>query len=86
MSNENHINFFKQLLDYLPNVECARHYPNFKTEKNLGMKRKAPDQCDQSKSVTNFTKVRKPENKPRDKWFYFFLITNYLACNSITRI
>ena len=42
------------------------------------MKRKAPDQCDQSKSVT---KVRKNENKSRDKWFYFFLITNHPACN-----
>ena len=55
----------------------------FQNGKNLGMKRKAPDQCDQSRSVT---KVRKTENKSRDKWFSSFLITNHLACNSITRI
>ena len=35
-------------------------------EKFLGKKRKVPDQCDQSRSVT---KVRKTEHKSRDKWF-----------------
>ena len=57
--------------------------PKFQNEKNLGMKRKAPDQCDQSRSVT---KVRKTENKSRDKCFPFFLISNHLACNPIMRI
>ena len=52
-------------------------------KKNLSMKRKAPDLCDQSRSVI---KVRKTENKSRDKWFSSFLITNHLACNSIMRI
>ena len=32
----------------------------------LGMTRKAPDQCDQSRSVT---KVRKTKHKSPDKWF-----------------
>ena len=55
----------------------------FQNEKKFRHEKKGQDQCDQSKSVTN---VRKTENKSRDKWFYFFLITNHLACNSITRI
>ena len=28
---------------------CVWYYPNFKMEKILGMKRKAPDQCDQTR-------------------------------------
>ena len=35
-------------------------------EKILGMKRKAPDQCDQTRSVT---KVRRTKHKSGDKWF-----------------
>ena len=34
-------------------------------EKFLGMKRKAPDQCDQYRSVTKLTKT---VHKSRDKW------------------
>ena len=44
--------FFKQLLDYLPNVVHVHvcgiiQIPKWK--KILGMKRKAPDQCDQTR-------------------------------------
>ena len=49
------------LIQNLLNVVCVREaYKNFKTEKYLGVKRKAPDQCDQSRSVT---KVKKTKNK-----------------------
>ena len=61
---------------------CVTLY-KFQNGKILSMERKAPDQCDQSRSVT---KVRKTENKSRDKWFSSFLITNHLAWNSIMRI
>ena len=54
-------------------------------ENFLGMKRKAPDQCDQSRSVT---KVRKTEHKSRDTWFSDWDVTfpwlqkfKWLACH-----
>ena len=67
MSYENHIslNHYWITCQMLCMWGCVTLSKLQKMEKFLGMKRKAPDQCDQYRSVT---KLIKTEHKSRDKW------------------